>query len=324
MYFNASFFLLRNNTTKARLRPVWRSSTSLSEKSLVFASTECQFHSYMFFSMTWAQLQLAMPHIAKATNANHAYVGQILELNIGVLQKKHQNNRGHCFASCDPNCWLSSQLLNFNPSHNLLGAPQEQLLPQFRTNLEITMEPAPLANDRSRLPRTQLSLSTRALPQGTATTPQITATTLHRGNCTSALRTLTEAVRGSSCQAAKPRLDAARKAKKLTSNEEGALAKMAMPGAVSSSMWFCIFHFCYHNLSQNLRTAWQVYAQACHQSALGPHARDFFLFLLVFLLPSCLSTCNDIESCPNLALHTTDPRGPCAPQRRGNPLKWDF
>lgn len=129
-----------------------------------------------------------------------------------------------------PNCWLSSQLLNFNPSHNLLGAPQEQLLPQFRTNLEITMEPAPLANDRSRLPRTQLSLSTRALPQGTATTPQFTATTLHRvmhlrtqnsdGGCTRFLL---------SSRQAKWRLDAARKPKKLTSNKR-----------VRSPKWPCL------------------------------------------------------------------------------------
>ena len=119
------------------------------------------------------------------------------------------------------NCWLSSQLLNFNPSHNLLGAPQEQLLPQFRTNLEITMEPAPLANDRSRLPRTQLSLSTRALPTGTAIN-----STNHSDNSASRrlhLRTQ-NSDRGCtrfllSSRQAKWRLDAARKPKKLTSNK---------------------------------------------------------------------------------------------------------
>ena len=148
------------------------------------------------------------------------------------------------FASFNPNCWLSSQLLNFNPSHNLLKATQEQLLPQFRTKLEITMEPAPLANDRSRLPRTQLSLNTRALPKGNQMT---IAHCNHSDN-------------SAAWSSAPPRSELWRRlyevppvkpprqgsgdmaTRKTDLEQECALAKMAMPGAaVQAWVWHIQF-----------------------------------------------------------------------------------
>ena len=244
-----------------------------------------QFHSFTFFRMTWAQLQLATPHIAKATNANHAYVGQILELNIGVLQKKHHINRAHCLASFNPTCWLSSQLLNFNPSHNLLEAPQEQLLPQFRTKLEITMEPAPLANDRSRLPRTQLSLNTRALPKGNQVT--IIAHCNHSDN--------SAAWSSAPPPELWPRLYEVPPVKPPSQVATWRLEKLTSNKSARSPKWPCleqqwvqawVWHIQFlHTFAITICLkicAWQAYAQACRQSALGPHARDSFLFLLVF------------------------------------------
>ena len=210
------------------------------------------------------------------------------------------------FASFNPNCWLSSQLLNFNPSHNLLKATQEQLLPQFRTKLEITMEPAPLANDRSRLPRTQLSLNTRALPKGN----QMTIAHCNHSDDSAAWssapphselwRRLYEVP-----PVKPPRQGSGDMATRKTDLEqECALAKMAMPGAAVQAWVWHIQFLLSQFVSEFADCLASVRTGLPSISTWTSRSRLLSLPLSFFLLPSCLSTCNDIESCPNLALHT--------------------